>query len=61
MEYAKKEIERYQKTINNINVNQYKNQLMFISMDNFITLRLLSEDEFIRFRQVDKIIKEIII
>jgi len=30
-------------------------------MDNFITLRLLSEDEFIRFRQVDKIIKEIII
>ena len=43
MEYAKKEIERYQKTINNINVNQYKNQLMFISMDNFITLRLLSE------------------
>lgn len=61
MEFAKREIERYQKTSNDINVNQYKNQLMFISMDNFITLRLLSDDEFTRFKQVDKIIREIII
>jgi hypothetical protein len=30
-------------------------------MDNFITLRLLSDDEFTRFKQVDKIIREIII
>jgi len=34
---------------------------MFISMDNFITLRVLSEEEFNRFKKVDKIIKEIII
>ena len=61
MEFAKREIERYQKTSNDINVNRYKNQLMFISMDNFITLRLLSDDEFTRFKQVDKIIREIII
>lgn len=61
MEFAKREIERYQKTSNDINDNQYKNQLMFISMDNFITLRLLSDDEFTRFKQVDKIIREIII
>ena len=61
MEFAKREIERYQKTSNDINVNQYKNQLIFINMDNFITLRLLSDDEFTRFKQVDKIIREIII
>jgi hypothetical protein len=42
-------------------MGQIKNQLMFISMENFITLRLLSEEEFDRFKKVNKIIREIII
>ena len=61
MEYAKKEIDRFQKTYGSQDLSQIKNQIMFISMDNFITLRVLSEEEFNRFKKVDKIIKEIII
>ena len=61
MEFAKKEIDRFQKTNGDINMGQIKNQLMFISMENFITLRLLSEEEFDRFKKVNKIIGEIII
>lgn len=61
MEYAKKEIDRFQKTSGKQEISQLKNQIMFISMDNFITLRVLSEEEFNRFKKVDKIIREIII